>query len=245
MAVLIIIMSYRIKVRKTNILWPITFLKIYLPFFSGLFYGQIFLLLTTIFDCQNGSSYVSKDLSCKSGEWFSIESPLAIIAIIFHVIIAFMNNTLNYKSIYTKNGSDVLKKTNYYSDISLLLTKIGVITLFSLDDCDEDNHWAILFFLILFTGSNMICVFLYQSRQNKNLDFVTIFIAPPSEKELQQRLVNRKTENKTQIKNRLQKTKKELSYADKYDYIVYNIDLETTVKQVEAIYLAEQRKREK
>ena len=83
------------------------------------------------------------------------------------------------------------------------------------------------------------------AKKNKKLDFVTIFIAPPSEKELQQRLINRKTENETQIKNRLAKTKKELSYANKYDYVVYNIDLENTVKQVEAIYLAEQRKREK
>ena len=58
-------------------------------------------------------------------------------------------------------------------------------------------------------------------------------------------MINRKTENETQIKNRLAKTKKELSYANKYDYVVYNIDLENTVKQVEAIYLAEQRKREK
>jgi hypothetical protein len=172
MAILIIIMSYRIRNGNIKLLWPISFLKFCLPTFSGIFYGQIFLLLTTIFDCQDGFSYVSQDLVCRSGQWFSIETPLTIIAIILHAVMALMKNTLYYKSIYVKKGSDILKKTNCNSDLALLLTKIFVNLIFILEDKSEDSHWAILFFLILFTGLNLNCVFYYQSRQNKKLDFL-------------------------------------------------------------------------
>ena len=172
MAILIIIMSYKIRNGKMKILWPILFLKFCLPIFSELFYGQIFLLLTTIFDCQDGFSYVSQDLVCRSGQWFSIETPLTIIAIILHAVMALMKNTLYYKSIYVQKGSDVLKKTNCNCDLAFLITKIFVNLIFILEDKSEDSQWVILFFLILFTGFNLNCAFYYQSRQNKQLDFL-------------------------------------------------------------------------
>ena len=84
-----------------------------------------------------------------------------------------------------------------------------------------------------------------KAKKNKKMDFVTVFILPPSEKILYERLKNRKTENSRQLENRIKKAKEELSQATKYDYMVYNIDLDSAVKQLDAIYLAEQKKREK
>ena len=169
---LIIIMSYRIKNKKLNILWPLTVLKFCLPFFSVCFFGQTFLLLTTVFDCQNGYAYVSTELICRTGFWFSIDAPLSGVGMVLLSLIALITNSLYYKSTFLKSGSDVLKKTNCYPDLSLLITKIAIIILFILDDGVEDEHWAVLFFLILFTGTNTFFVFHYQNRYNKKLNFL-------------------------------------------------------------------------
>ena len=172
LTLLIIIMSYRIKNNKLNILWPITILKFCLPFFSFCCFGQIFLLLTTVFDCQNGYAYVSKDLICRTGIWFSIDAPLCAVGMALLSLIALITNSLYYKSTFLKSGSDVLKKTNCYPDLSLLITKIAIIILFILDDGVEDEHWVVLFFLILFTGTNTFIAFHYQNRYNKKLNFL-------------------------------------------------------------------------
>ena len=170
--ILIIIMSYRIKNKKINILWPITVLKFCLPFFSVCFFGQTFLLLTTVFDCQNGYAYVSTELICRTGLWFSVDAPLCAVGMALLSLIALITNSLYYKSTFLKSGSDVLKKTNCYPDLSLLITKIAIIILFILDDGVEDEHWAVLFFLILFTGTNTFFAFHYQNRYNKKLNFL-------------------------------------------------------------------------
>ena len=133
---------------------------------------QSFLLLTTIFVCQNGYAYVSRQLICRTGVWFTVDAPLAGIAIILHILLALATNTLYYKSTFVKNGSDILKKTNCIPDVVLLLTKIIIIVLFILDDGKEDEHWAVLFFLILATGINTFCNFYYQNRQNKKLNYL-------------------------------------------------------------------------
>ena len=177
--ILIIIMIYKIKKRKFYYI-PLLILKFCLPFFSVCFFGQIFLLLTTIFDCQNGFAYVSKELVCRKGIWFSIDAPLAGIAMALLTILALITNTLYYKSSFVRNGSDLLKKTNCFPDIMLLFTKIVVITLFILDNGSEEEHWAILFFLILITGVNVLCNYKYQNRLNKKLVYINnIFCLMP------------------------------------------------------------------
>jgi len=82
------------------------------------------------------------------------------------------------------------------------------------------------------------------AKKQKNMDFVSIFIAPPSEDALYKRLSERKTETEQQVKRRFENARNELKRAKEYDYVVYNVELENAIKQVEAIYLAEQKKRE-
>ena len=83
------------------------------------------------------------------------------------------------------------------------------------------------------------------AKKYQNTDFITVFIVPPSYEELKRRLMNRKTETITQIAKRLSQANQEMQKANnKYDYIIYNYDLDDTVSLLNAIYLAEQRKRE-
>ena len=82
------------------------------------------------------------------------------------------------------------------------------------------------------------------AKKNKKMDFITIFIAPDNEKTLYNRLQKRGTESDIQVKRRISEAKKEMNEMNNYDYIVYNIDIENAVNTIEAIYLAEQRKRE-
>ncbi|PJA96996.1 MAG: guanylate kinase [Ignavibacteriales bacterium CG_4_9_14_3_um_filter_34_10] len=63
-------------------------------------------------------------------------------------------------------------------------------------------------------------------------DSVLIFIMPPSLEELKVRLLNRKTESEEDFKKRIHRAEMELSYKDKFDYIVINDNLERAKNQV-------------
>lgn len=66
-------------------------------------------------------------------------------------------------------------------------------------------------------------------------DCVSIFIRPPSIKELKKRLIKRGSETKQSLKKRLKRAEQELPYANQFDYVVINDDLETAYKQVKTI----------
>jgi len=66
-----------------------------------------------------------------------------------------------------------------------------------------------------------------------------IFILPPSFEELKQRLIGRQTEPPDVIEKRLETAKGELPYAQKYDYVVVNDDVEKAVCRIESIINAE------
>lgn len=70
-------------------------------------------------------------------------------------------------------------------------------------------------------------------------DAVSIFIAPPSLGALRQRLVSRGTESEEQLQGRFARIDKELSYIDKYGYVIVNDQVEEAVGQMEAVFTAE------
>jgi guanylate kinase len=74
---------------------------------------------------------------------------------------------------------------------------------------------------------------------------VTIFILPPSAEVLLERLRSRRTENATQLADRLQSALDELRRADEYEYVVVNDDLERAVASVGSIVDAEMMSRER
>ncbi|ALV23202.1 guanylate kinase [Mycoplasma sp. (ex Biomphalaria glabrata)] len=61
---------------------------------------------------------------------------------------------------------------------------------------------------------------------------VSIFLAPPSFEELENRIVARKTNTPDDIKRRLDKARSEMNEQDRYDYVVINSDLNVAAKQV-------------
>ena len=64
---------------------------------------------------------------------------------------------------------------------------------------------------------------------------LSIFIAPPSIDELERRLISRATDDLETIKTRVAKAKHEMSYAEEFDEIVINDDLETSKKEIERL----------
>ena len=162
-------MAIPIKKNKLNILWPITILKYCLPFFSFTFFSQSFLLLSTIFDCKEGFSYVSTTLKCRTGSWFTFYGLTGGISLFLLSFTAILTNSLYFKPIFINTGSDLLKKTNSFPDTIFILTKILVNLLFISDNGHESEHWYILFILIVITGINAYYNLYYQNRVNKCL----------------------------------------------------------------------------
>lgn len=64
---------------------------------------------------------------------------------------------------------------------------------------------------------------------------VAIFIQPPSVEELSRRLHGRGTETEELIQKRLAKAEYEMSFAEQFDYIVVNDDLQKAVDTIENI----------
>jgi guanylate kinase len=71
---------------------------------------------------------------------------------------------------------------------------------------------------------------------------VTIFILPPSEKELKRRLYKRRTDSPEQMDVRLKKAVWEIGYWRKYDYLVINDNLKEATAEVDKIIAAERTK---
>ncbi len=68
---------------------------------------------------------------------------------------------------------------------------------------------------------------------------VFIFMLPPSIEMLKERLTNRSTDSKKEIRERLKFAKKEMSYLYKYEYVVVNDKLETALEKLRSIVIAE------
>lgn len=81
--------------------------------------------------------------------------------------------------------------------------------------------------------------------REKMKDAIFIFIAPPSIDALYNRLKRRGTESEEIIKARIDKAKRELDLAYKYDYIVVNDTVDNAADRIMAIIRAEHAKTER
>ena len=70
--------------------------------------------------------------------------------------------------------------------------------------------------------------------RNKKLNYklLTIFILPPSKKELQKRLIKREKKNLKTVKKRMKEFKKDLSKWNEYDFVVINDNLQICLKKI-------------
>ena len=70
--------------------------------------------------------------------------------------------------------------------------------------------------------------------RNKRLKYrlLTVFILPPSKKELMNRLIKREKKNMKTVKKRMKEFKKDLSRWKEYDFVVINDDLNLCYKKI-------------
>ena len=84
-----------------------------------------------------------------------------------------------------------------------------------------------------------------QVRARAPADVVTIFILPPSMKELRARLLRRAEDAREVIEKRLANARHEIERWASYDYVLVNDDLEVSYAQVVAILTAERLRRDR
>ena len=76
--------------------------------------------------------------------------------------------------------------------------------------------------------------------RNGGYDIVSIFILPPNESVLKERLIGRKTDSQAVIDQRLENSKKEIAFLRNYDYLVINDKIENAVNIVNNVLIGEQ-----
>ena len=74
-------------------------------------------------------------------------------------------------------------------------------------------------------------------------DVVTIYLLPPSIKELRRRLENRGTDSKEIIDKRMNMILDKITHWDEFDYVIVNVNLEETIIKVQKIISGERMKR--
>ncbi len=100
---------------------------------------------------------------------------------------------------------------------------------------------------VLAQGRDMLFDIDYQGtqqvRKKAGADTVTIFILPPSMRELRARLERRAEDSADVISKRLDNARHEIERWKMYDYVIVNEDVQRALSEVKAILLAEQMKR--
>ena len=76
-------------------------------------------------------------------------------------------------------------------------------------------------------------------------DLVSVFILPPTVKELERRLQRRAQDTRAVIGSRMAKAADEMSHWPEYDYVIVNRDKAAAFAEVRAILAAERLKRER
>lgn len=99
------------------------------------------------------------------------------------------------------------------------------------------------------TGNDVLFDVDWQGEQQiRNSDLgkhaLSIFILPPSIKELHRRLVSRAQDSEEVISRRMNKSWDEISHWGAYDYVLINDDLDATEAQLKTIIAAERLRRE-
>lgn len=79
----------------------------------------------------------------------------------------------------------------------------------------------------------------------KRPDAVSVFILPPSMKELRRRLNKRGTETEEAIGKRLSQAEREIKMASQYDYVMINGELELAVNDLLSIIRAQELKKDR
>lgn len=82
-----------------------------------------------------------------------------------------------------------------------------------------------------------------QMREKAGADVVTIYLLPPSIREVRRRLEGRGTDSREVIEKRMDLVLEKISHWNEFDYVVVNEELEDTVEKIRRIISGERMKR--
>jgi guanylate kinase len=82
-----------------------------------------------------------------------------------------------------------------------------------------------------------------QLKERATEDLVSIFILPPSTRELERRLKARAQDSQEEVARRMAKAADEMSHWAEYDYIIVNRDLGASLLRIQAVLQAERLRR--
>ena len=84
-----------------------------------------------------------------------------------------------------------------------------------------------------------------QLKDKVKADLVTVFILPPSTRDLEKRLLTRAQDSKEIVAQRMAKAADEMSHYAEYDYVVVNRDIATSLNNLKSSLTSERLKRER
>lgn len=84
-----------------------------------------------------------------------------------------------------------------------------------------------------------------QLKDKVKADLVTVFILPPSTRDLEKRLLTRAQDSKEVVGQRMAKAADEMSHYAEYDYVIVNRDIGTSLSNLKSILTSERLKRER
>jgi len=84
-----------------------------------------------------------------------------------------------------------------------------------------------------------------QLRESAREDLVSVFVLPPTNRELERRLHARAQDPEDVVQARMAKAADEMSHWPEYDYVIVNTDIEASVASVQEILHAERLRRER
>ncbi len=84
-----------------------------------------------------------------------------------------------------------------------------------------------------------------QLKEQGRDDLVTVFILPPSTRDLERRLITRAQDSPEIVAQRMAKAADEMSHWAEYDYAIINRDIATSLMELKSVLTAERLKRER
>ena len=176
--VLFVVMITRFMAGKFNILWPICVLCYALPIICQTFFGQIFLMLISIFKCWSENIlYYGATAECHPNNFYYITLPICCIGLIIQIILSYVTISLYYQADFISEAGNVLKKTNPIPDITFFINKIIIITTFVFDKGKTSEHWPILIILSITTGFNAYVNIRSQNYTNEAIKRLNYFFS--------------------------------------------------------------------
>lgn len=174
---------------------------------------------------------------------FSAPSGAGKTTIVQHLLTSNLNLEFSISAASrNKRPNEVDGQHYYFIDADTFRTKIENDEFLEYEEVYKDHFYGTLFSeveRIRNAGKHVIfdvdVVGGLNIKKHYKDEALAIFVMPPTPEHLEKRLRLRSTEDEEQLKKRIEKAEHELSFADQFDKILVNDDLETAQMQAEEL----------